>query len=343
MHSTAYELARCPVCNSADSHVIAGAEEIREEMEALWAFHTRRLRDDTPPERLTDRVAFSQAPPLRLVQCARCETVFRNPRERAFEVVEAYEDDTPSIETLQTLHDTQRAAFSAQIARLTEIAGRIGRGLEVGSYAAGFLDAARQAGWSFEGLDVNEAANEFARSLGFSVTSGDLVSFRTATPFDAVAIWNCFDQLPDPRAAARSAHALLESTGVLAIRVPNGAFYSTVRRRLDGIAGPVARALLAHNNLLGFPYRHGFTVQSLTLLLEDIGFEVVRTHGDALVPIADEWTRGWAAAEERMIKTAMKALASLDSDGAPWFEVYARKDGRGDGSRSTSGIRVHRA
>ena len=325
MHSTAYELARCPVCNSADSDEIAGAEEVRDEIEALWAFHTRRLRDETPPERLTDRLTFSQAPPLRLVQCTRCETVFRNPRERAFEVTDTYEDETPSIETLQALHDTQRVASEQQVARLTAVTGRTGRGLEVGSYAAGFLAAARDAGWSFAGLDVNEAANEFARGMGFTVESGDLQTFRTPTPFDVVAIWNCFDQLPDPRAAARSAHALLSDNGVLAIRVPNGAFYSAVRRRLDGVAGPVARTLLAHSNLLGFPYRHGFTVRSLTLLLEDTGFEVVRTHGDALVPIADEWTRGWAAAEERMIKTAMKALAALDTDGAPWFEVYGKK------------------
>ena len=156
------------------------------------------------------------------------------------------------------------------------------------------------------------------------MTSGDLGSFRTSQPFDAVAIWNCFDQLPDPRSAARAAHGLLKPNGVLAIRVPNGAFYATVRRRLDGLAGPVARALLAHNNLLGFPYRHGFTVRSLGLLLEDTGFDVVRSHGDALVPIADEWTRGWAAAEERMVKTAIKALAALDTDGAPWFELYGR-------------------
>jgi len=328
MHSPAYELARCPVCNSADSHEIAGAEEVREETEALWAFHTRRLRDDTPPDRLTDRITFSQPPPIRLVQCMRCETVFRNPRERAFEVVDTYADETPSIETLQSLHDTQRAAFAAQVSRLTDVAGRPGRGLELGSYAASFLDVARSAGWHFEGLDVNESANEFSRALGFQVSSGDLLSFRTSSPFDAVAIWSCFDQLPDPRAAARAAHALLKENGVLAIRVPNGAFYATVRRRLDGVAGPVARALLAHNNLLAFPYRHGFTVRSLTLLLEDTGYEVVRTHGDALVPIADEWTRGWAAAEERMIKTVIKALATLDTDGAPWFEVYARSSRR---------------
>lgn len=324
MLSPAYELARCPVCNSADSHEIAGAEDVRDEIEALWAFHTRRLRADTPSERLTDRVAFSQAPPLRLVQCARCETVFRNPRERAFEVTDTYADETPTIEALQSLHDTQHSAFHGQLSRLTHATGHPGRGLEVGSYAAGFLQAAREAGWQFEGLDVNESANEFARALGFRVTTGDLVSFRTPQPFDVVAIWNCFDQLPDPRSAARAARALLNPNGVLAVRVPNGAFYAAVRRRLGGIAGPIARALLAHNNLLGFPYRHGFTVRSLTSLLEDLGFDIVGTHGDSLVPIADEWTRGWAAAEERMIKTTIKAFAALDIDGAPWFEVYAR-------------------
>ena len=327
MHSAAYELARCPVCNGADSREIAGADDVRDEMETLWAFHTRRLRDDTPPERLTDRVAFSQAPPLRLVQCARCETVYRNPRERAFEVTDTYADETPTLETLQTLHDTQYASYRAQVDRLTDFAGQPGRGLEVGSYAGAFLSAARDAGWRFEGLDINESANEFARTNGHAVTSADLTTFRTRRPYDAVAIWNCFDQLPDPRAAARAARALLRPNGILAIRVPNGAFYAAVRRRLDGVAGPVARTLLAHNNLLGFPYRHGFTVRSLSLLLEDTGFDIVRTHGDALVPIADEWTRGWAAAEERMIKTAMKALAALDSDGAPWFEVYARARG----------------
>ena len=35
----------------------------------------------TPPSRLVDRVAFSQAPPWRVVRCKRCGLVYRNPAE----------------------------------------------------------------------------------------------------------------------------------------------------------------------------------------------------------------------------------------------------------------------
>src|SRR3712207_8154521 len=45
----------------------------------------RRLKTGVPVERLTDRVAFSQKPPLRLVRCEGCGTVYRNPRERRSE------------------------------------------------------------------------------------------------------------------------------------------------------------------------------------------------------------------------------------------------------------------
>ena len=82
--------------------------------------------------------------------------------------------------------------------------------------------------------------------------------------------------------------------------------------------------MLAHSNLLGFPYRHGFTPGSLARLLEATGFAVTRTWGDALVPIADRWTRPWAALEERAVKRALRLVARVAPDAAPWFEVYAR-------------------
>ena len=325
MPSPAYELTACPVCGAADGEQVAGEEEIRREVEALWEFHGERLRPETPPAHLADRVAFSQRPPLRVVQCAQCGLVYRNPRERDFELRDLYAGERPDERVLDALFETQRSAYQAQARRLTEAAGgKKGRGLEVGSYVGGFLAAAAALGWQFEGLDVNPATNDFARGRGLRVADGDLERFDGAPGFDAVAIWNCFDQLADPRAAARRAHELLRPGGLLALRVPNGAFYATVRRRLDGPGAPLARALLAHNNLLTFPYRHGFTLSSLDHLLRATGYAIAHVFGDTLVPIADEWTQAWAAWEERVVKGALREIAREEADAAPWIEVYAR-------------------
>jgi hypothetical protein len=142
-----------------------------------------------------------------------------------------------------------------------------------------------------------------------------------------VAIWNCLDQLADPASAVRTARAHLAPGGMLALRVPNGACYAAMRPLLATRLAPVAREWLAQNNLLAFPYRFGFTPGSATRLVERLGFRVERVVGDVLVPIADRWTRRWAALEERVVKRVV-GLAARASRGermlAPWIEVYAR-------------------
>ena len=115
--------------------------------------------------------------------------------------------------------------------------------------------------------------------------------------------------------------------GMLAVRVPNGACYAAMRPLLSTTLAPVARQWLAQNNLLAFPYRFGFTPGSTTRLVERLGFRVERVLGDVLVPIADRWTRPWAAVEERVVKRVV-GLAARASRGektlAPWIEIYAR-------------------
>jgi SAM-dependent methyltransferase len=322
--SVAYELARCAVCGSADARELAAAADVRAEVEALWAFHGRRLRADTPPAQLMDRVAFSQHAPLRMVQCVGCGLVYRNPVERPRELATAYEDDSPTTERMQALHDTQRPSYAAQAARLTRIFGRRGSGIEVGSYVGAFLAAAREAGWRFAGVDVNACANAFTRSLGFAVHDGPIESLDPAQRTDVVAIWNCLDQLVDPASAVRAARAHLAPGGMLAVRVPNGACYAAMRPLLRTPLAPVARQWMAQNNLLGFPYRFGFTPASLTRLVSRHGFEVQHVEGDVLVPIADRWTRSWARVEERVVKGALGMLARRAHAVAPWFEMYAR-------------------
>ncbi|HET6762122.1 MAG TPA: methyltransferase domain-containing protein, partial [Longimicrobiaceae bacterium] len=239
--STSYEIALCPVCDRADDEELAAADDLRAEMEEVWDFHLGRLRDGTPTPSLTDRTVFSQGPPLRLSRCRTCGTVYRNPREDARALVDAYAQEEVDPAVLRALQQAQRETYRAQAERLAEIAGEPGEGVEVGSYVGGFLQAARDRGWSFEGLDVNEPANRFTREMGFRVTCGTLDDFRPERTYGAVAIWNCFDQLPDPRGAAAAARALLPPGGVLAIRVPNGGFYAALRPLLGGPAGGAAR------------------------------------------------------------------------------------------------------
>jgi SAM-dependent methyltransferase len=324
---TKYELTRCIVCAEADAEQIAGPEDIRAEAELLWQFHMRRLSPRTPPERLVDRVAFSQPPPWRVVRCRRCGLVYRNPTETREVLRETYTEEAPPRETLLSLHHAQRAAYRAQAKRIVRGRAWRGTGLEVGSYVGAFLAASRQLGWNFEGLDVNRHTNAFVRSLGYTVHDGDLENFQSDRVYDCVAIWNTFDQLPDPRAAARAAWRILRPGGVLAIRVPNGKCYARWRSRLtsDGNVSRAAAVLvLAHNNLLTFPYRFGFSPESLARLLRESGFHVWDIVGDVLVPTRDKWTRRWARVEASVVKP-------LTRRSMPWFEVYAT---RGSGRRS---------
>lgn len=318
---TRYELGGCTVCGATAATEVAGGEELREELEQLWAFHTRRLHGGTPPERLQDRVAFSQDPPLRIARCTGCGLLYRNPRERADQLVDTYAAEPAAHDALAALLENQRRSYAAQARRLTRIFQGTGRGLEVGSYVGGFLAAARDHGWRFSGIDVNAGTAAFACDQGLHTATGTIDESDPHAAWDVVAFWNCFDQLPDPRAALRAARRRLRDGGLVTIRVPNGAFYERWRRLLRSPARALARAALAHNNLLGFPYRLGFTTHCLDRLLQEERFLIVNVTGDVLVPIADEWTRRWAAAEERLVKALLRTAPAAAS---PWIEVYAR-------------------
>ena len=312
----------CPICVSPAVEELADAEAIRQEMEELWAYHTRRVLPDTPPGHLTDRTIFSQSPARGIARCTACGTLFRSPAESAEEIEALYASEDPDPEVLRGLFHTQRDDYLAQARRIVEVLGPRGSGLEVGSYVGAFLGAAREVGWDFEGVDINEPASSFARGMGFKVHVGTIEEVVPEKSYDAIAFWNCFDQLPDPRRAAVSARDLLVPGGLLAIRVPNGACYASWRKRKHGLLAPAARAMLAQNNLLGFPYRHGFTPLSLVYLLRGTGFEPITVVGDTLVPLADRWTREWAAWEERLIKAAIRGLG--DWVDPPWIEIYAK-------------------
>lgn len=326
--SATYEPAVCPACGGSEGKPVAGAEGIHRELEALWGFHLRRLRPGVPPEALTDRLVFSREPPLGLRGCSGCGTVFRAPRRDGSELEELYARDPIAPDTLTELREALRPEARRQAERMTELNEGPGSVLEVGSYTGAFLEEAAALGWRAHGLEVGAAALSFLREQGLSVRQGtlpDVAGEAEHGRLDALVVWNCLDQVPDPASAVADARTLLRSGGLLGVRVPNGGLYRRLRGSSpSGTPSRAALPLLAWNNLLGFPYRTGFTPGSLAALLEEQAFRLVDVRGDVLGPLTNGWSRGWAAAEERLVKGAARALARWRPGTAPWLEVWAR-------------------
>src|SRR5688500_4403174 len=109
--TVSYQFTPCAVCASAECDELVSLDESKAELEQLWEYHQKRLRPDTPPVHLVDRVAFSQRAPLRLVRCHECGLVYRNPIERPTEVAEIYAEEGLDERVLRALHDTQRPAY----------------------------------------------------------------------------------------------------------------------------------------------------------------------------------------------------------------------------------------
>lgn len=323
VNDTSYEFTPCPICGAVAATQVADADDIRAEVERLWAFQGQRLDGETPVYTLMDRVVFSQRPPLRLVVCDACAHVYRNPWERRETLERAYQNAKASSVSFEQLYRTQRPAFATQARRLVATAGASGRGLEIGSYVGAFLAAMRHTSWRFEGVDISRDAVAFAADQGLTVTLGGIDDVNPGRPYDAVVVYNTFEQLYDPAAVLGSARRVLRAGGLLSLRVPNGSFYRRWRARLRGPLAALAVRVLAHNNLLSFPYRQAFSEQSLAMLLDRAGFSPVRVVGDTLVPIADRWTTWLGTVEER----GVKCLERIVHRGwrAPWIEVYATR------------------
>jgi SAM-dependent methyltransferase len=224
--------------------------------------------------------------------------------------------------------ESQCALFRPKARALARSLGRRARVLEVGSFVGGFLREARSAGLECTGLDPSEQLVQRCRREGLHVVPDTIEDFTARRPlpkYDAIAIWNTFDQLPRPRAALAAALRVLRSEGVILLRFPHGACY----RRL-ALARPRPIRALAWNNLLGFPYLHGYGLRSLDALVREFGLVRARVAGDALGAVCDRSYARSARLEERVVKAAQRWQWRRDLGLAPWLDVELRVDRSGD-------------
>ncbi len=332
----------CTVCGASARRTVAQADTIDAQLAWLAAFHRRRLKPAARARRdaaLEDRASFTQGDPRAIVGCRSCGLVFRHPRRSPSAVERDYEVDRYGAERLQGLFAAQVRAYDDKLATLAALIRkrRAPRVLEVGSFVGGFLTAAGSTGWEILGVDPGEEVVAFCRERGLPVERGTIEDLAVApASLDAVAIWNTFDQIAAPGPTLACAARFLRPDGVLALRVPNGRYFVDAMARLALDPEPVRRyrlRVLAWNNLIGFPYLHGYSVATLDRLVARYGFERVLASPDTLLPLADRDTRWWAVLEERAVKAACRMGWRRQIPGparlaaAPWLDVYYRRAG----------------
>ena len=327
-------VADCPVCGPgvsmrlvAHSRALAAEQRVRDK----WV-HDRVRHAARGPE-LKDLTDFMHAEPAHLVACRNCGTALRH-SERVKAAAE-YEVDVNDTGIMQQVYPRYLRAFAKKEPGYRELLRSKAEVVEIGSHLGAFLEVAEGWEWRPVGLDVGRDTVPFARRRGLTVRQAMAEEARLEKgSADAVFIWNCFEQLADPRPTLTAAWRWLKRHGLLVVRVPNIEFYLRHRSRPDPQP-------LAYNNLLGFPYLYGYTPEALTALLDAQGFRLVRAFNSELVTspfpdLGEELRHEQCEVSRGVAVESTSRSHRLQTLTGPWFEMVFRKVG--EPSRRLSGI-----
>jgi 2-polyprenyl-3-methyl-5-hydroxy-6-metoxy-1,4-benzoquinol methylase len=124
--------------------------------------------------------------------------------------------------------DSIKQAGKRRIAVITSLAKKKGALLDVGCAYGPFLQAAHEAHWAVQGVDVSQDAVSYVKNtLGFPAICGDFAAagleaaFGTAR-FDAVTAWFVVEHFEDLGAALAAVSRALKPGGVFAFSTPSG-------------------------------------------------------------------------------------------------------------------------
>jgi SAM-dependent methyltransferase len=196
-----------------------------------------------------------------IVRCRDCGHMQLSPLPAVAELDAAY----ATAESTEYVEEAvgQRATARAALGRIERHVGA-GRLLDVGAWTGFLLAEARDRGWAGVGLEPSGFASAYAREeLGLDVRTASLGD-AAAVPggFDAVAMGDVIEHLPDPGHALDQVALALRPGGVLWLAAPDAG------SRLARLMGRRWWSVLP-------THVHYFTRDSLRRLLERRGWRVL--------------------------------------------------------------------
>ena len=310
------------------------AAALAREVEIRRQFIAERATKQLSAGERKDLTDFFHNEQADLLACESCGLLLRSERETPS--AQSYSEDQYDAEAIEKIYPKYLRAFAAKEQPYRNLLPARADIVELGSHYGAFLETASKWGWNAIGVDIGEDSSRFARSHGFDVRSCELpeCNFDSGS-LDGLFIWNCFDQIENPRPVLKEAQRIVKPNGLLVIRTPNGLFYSHCQRLLgDKNLSPRASRFLveamAYNNLLGFPYQYGYSGAALRKLVEPFDFRCEGTLNSELLTLPLPEDQQWVIAEERAIQEGVQLLAhsvlrtQKGELTGPWIELWFR-------------------
>lgn len=177
---------------------------------------------------------------------------------------------------LRELRRENNTRILGEIESLTPLEGK--RLLDVGSAHGWFLVQAAERGMQAEGIEPEDAMVRVSRARGATVRHGYFpTALGAGEQVDVITFNDVLEHIPNIQATLAACAKVLSPGGVLSINIPTAsglAFRMAVWLAKLGVRSPYRRLWQFG---LPSPHVHYLTAESLTLLLEREGFDVVRT------------------------------------------------------------------
>ncbi len=336
----------CAVCGARRSETVSTRQELRRQDAEFRLFRARRF-SAARETRTAGAAGLVARPPkisptegvTAIERCLECGLLFRCPPPSSGRMpdLDSFMSDSEA-RLLETYHRQQEWA-ERKVLLLARWLWKFGRVrpsvLDVGSFVGGFVAVAKMCGWDVLGVEPAPRAARFCRERGLPVQRGWVTCVDSPPArYDAVTIWDAFHRLPDPHPTLDAVRRLVRPGGVLVVRVPNGECFRWLasRKGKNGwLPTSVCTSVLAWNNLLGFPYRYGYSRPTLDTLVAKYGFRHLCSYPDILMPSAGFQTNPRGAREQRLsnglCRVAGRFELAIGSDRlytAPWVDYYYR-------------------
>jgi 2-polyprenyl-3-methyl-5-hydroxy-6-metoxy-1,4-benzoquinol methylase len=246
------ESVPCNICGNIDSYIVQTAQY--DTAAPHQADFTHRFSSSSD-ERLSHQ----------LVACTRCGLKYVNPRLRADAVLEAYARG--SDEQFVSQARGREITFGKSLDAIERVWDQPpGRLLDIGTGGGSFPYVASKRGWKVEGCEPNRWLCKWAlENYGLRIRPGTV--FEQHYPpksFDVVTLWDVLEHTPDPKSEVCEIHRLLNDEGLLVINFPD-------------IGSWIARLMGRSWVFLLDVHLFYFTRATIQKLLQDAGFEIVRT------------------------------------------------------------------